>query len=264
MPIARPRLRRAGSKAERANLAPVVEFRRSVEFHGTYGSMQGFELQWGGRMPGDLIRREQHNIGHICTRQVCDDGFDARVAMRWVGSKGESRDYTFADLEREANRAANALASLGLSEGDVVFTFLPKRPELFFALLGALKLRLVTGTLFSNFGEDALRDRLGPSRAQAIVTQQSLLHKVLRARAHLPGLRHVLVLDAPGDDASVRDFEAMTRAASPEFTAPRTSATAPSVLHFTSGSTGKPKGALHVHGRVPAPHRARHPGVALR
>lgn len=43
----------------------------------------------------ELIRNNQYNIGHICTRQQCEAGFAGKVAMRWVSPHLERKDYTF-------------------------------------------------------------------------------------------------------------------------------------------------------------------------
>jgi acetyl-CoA synthetase len=193
----------------------------------------------------------QYNIGHICTRQQCDAGRGGRVAMRWVSPAMERRDYTFSEMEVESNRFANVLGSLGFSPGDILFTYLPRMPEQFFAFLGALKSRVVAGTLFSNFGDDALLDRLGDSRARGIVTKRSLLKKLLRIRGSLPALKFVIVVDADehGEDG-ILSWSRLMAEAPAEFEAAPTPADTPSVLHYTSGSTGKPKGVLHLHRSV--------------
>lgn len=191
---------------------------------------------------------DQFNIAHICTRRQCDLGHADRVAMRWVPAHGERHDFTFADLERESNRFANALATLGFGAGEVFFTFLPKMPEQFFAFLGSLKLRLITGTLFANFGEEALLDRLGDARAKGIVTKKSFLKKIDRIRSQLPALQYIIVVDI--DDHLSHDvlsYGRLVAEAGDEFTTPLTGPDVPSVLHYTSGSTGKPKGVLHRH-----------------
>jgi acetyl-CoA synthetase len=190
----------------------------------------------------------QFNIGHICTRMQCDLGRGDKVAMRWVSAGQERTDYTFADLERESNRFANVLAGLGFAPGDIFFTFLPKMPEQFFAFLGTLKLRAVCGTLFSNFGEEALLDRLGDSRARGIITKKHYLKKISRIRAQLPDLKYVILVDSDdhlGDD--VLSYSKLMAAAADDFTVAPTPDDTPSVLHYTSGSTGKPKGVLHRH-----------------
>jgi acetyl-CoA synthetase len=201
------------------------------------------------RLP--LIQDGQYNIGHICTRLQCDRGLAGKTAMHWIGAHGERADYTFGDLERESSRFANVMQGLGFLPGDVFFIFLPKMPEVFFAFLGALKSRLITGTLFSNFGEEALLDRLGDAEAKGILTRKSYLKKLLRIREKLPDLKRILLVDASEHQAAdILSLPALLREASAEFETPVTPAETPSVLHYTSGSTGKPKGALHRHRSV--------------
>ena len=195
--------------------------------------------------------RGQFNIGHICTRMQCDLGRGDKLAMRWIAASRERVDYTFSDLDRESNRFANVLAGLGFAPGDIFFTFLPKAPEQFFAFLGTLKVRVVCGTLFSNFGEEALLDRLGDSRARGIITKKHFLKKISRIRDRLPHLRYVILVDSDdhlGDD--ILSYPRLMADASDDFTAAPTPDDTPSVLHYTSGSTGKPKGVLHRHRSV--------------
>jgi acetyl-CoA synthetase len=171
--------------------------------------------------------------------------------MLWIDAHGARRAYTFGDLDQESNRFANALTSLGIGKGDVFFTFLPKMPEQFFAFLGTLKMQAICGTLFANFGEDALLDRLGDSGAVGVITKKSLYKKIARIRPQLPALKHVILVDGDSDPAAgVVGYTELVAAASGEFTGRETSPDTPSVLHYTSGSTGKPKGVLHRHGSL--------------
>jgi acetyl-CoA synthetase len=192
-----------------------------------------------------------YNIGYVCSLQQCEKGLENKIAMRWIDAHETRTDYTFSDLERHSNRFANVLTSLGVMKGDIFFTFLPKMPEQFFAFLGTLKTQAVCGTLFSNFGEDALLDRLGDSGAVGIVTRKSLYKKVARIRGKLPRLRFIILVD--GDDdlaAGVLSYSRIMAEARDEYTVQPTSIDTPSVLHYTSGSTGKPKGVLHSHGSL--------------
>lgn len=196
----------------------------------------------------NIIEKNQYNIGHICTRQQCESGLGDKTAFRWISAHQERVDYTFSDLDRESNRFANALQSLGFAAGDIFFTFLPKAPEQFFSFLGALKLQVIAGTLFSNFGEEAILDRLGDAKAKGIITKKSLLKKITRVRDQLPGLQYIIVTDIDEHQtADILSYPALMREASPAFVAQLTAPDTPSVLHYTSGSTGKPKGVLHVH-----------------
>jgi acetyl-CoA synthetase len=203
------------------------------------------------KMDTTVIENNQHNIGHICTTMQCMRGGAGKVAMHWLDAQGNRIDYTFADLEMESNRFANLLTALGVEKGDIVFTFLPKMPEQFFSFLGVLKVCAICGTLFSNFGEDALLDRLGDSHAKGIITKRSYLKRIARIRPQLSGLKFIIVVDGEASPSEkIFDLKQLLDAASPDFTAPLTPANTPSVLHYTSGSTGRPKGVMHQHGSI--------------
>jgi len=192
----------------------------------------------------------QYNIGHACTtthRSARPSG----IAMRWLGPDGQRTDHSFEMLDRATNRFANALRTLGCEPGQLLCVWLPKLPEVFVAVLGALKQRLVVAPLFANFGEEALLDRLEGASPVVIVTKRSLSKRLARIRDRLPSLAHVLLVDedAHGADGSL-SFARLLDEASDVFETPLTGPDTPSILHFTSGSTGKPKGALHAHGSI--------------
>lgn len=202
-----------------------------------------------------LIVGDQYNIGHICTTQQCILGRANKIAMRWINAHQEITDFSFAELETESNRFAQTLSSLGLLPGEVFFTFLPKMPEQFFAFLGTLKRQAICGTLFSNFGEDALLDRLGDSKAAGIITKKSFLRKINRIRDQLPDLRFIILVDSDEhQDGQIYSYRRLMEVADTTWQTPHTAADTPSVLHYTSGSTGKPKGALHTHRSVLLQH----------
>jgi acetyl-CoA synthetase len=197
-----------------------------------------------------LIRNGQYNLGYICTRQQCELGFADKIALRWIAPTSlEKIETTFFQLEHLSNQMANALMSLGYGEGDIIFTFLPKVPEQFIAFLGILKLKAIAASLFSNFGDEALLERL--QDAKGIITKQSLLRKIVHILPRLPGLKFILVIDVEKDqDHQILSLPKLLRSSSADFVVPLTSANTPSVLHYTSGSTGKSKGVLHVHGSI--------------
>jgi len=188
------------------------------------------------------------NLGALCTSAHCEQGQGDRVAFHWVDASFQATPYTFSELDEQSNRFAQVLTTLGLKPGDRCFTYLPKAPEQFFALLGALKAQVVVCALFSNFGDEALLDRLGDAEAKVLLTKKSLAKKIARIRPQLPALRYVLLVDADehvSDD--VLSYPALMRQAVPHFDVSPTPPETPSVLHYTSGSTGKPKGVLHLH-----------------
>ncbi len=199
----------------------------------------------------NLTNNVQCNIGHHCSTSQCAGGNANSIAFRWITSILDRTDYTFTALDSESNKFADILQKSGFSSGDVFFTFLPKLPAQFFSFLGSLKMQLVTGTLFSNFGEEALLDRLTDAKAKGIITKKSFLKKILRIRDQLPCLKLIILVDIDEHQSpDILSYSALMREAAPDFNTPDTSPDTPSVLHYTSGSTGKPKGVLHVHSSI--------------
>src|ERR1035438_8074592 len=182
--------------------------------------------------PMHLIEPDHYNIGHICTRLQCEQGRGDKIAFRWITARQERTDVTFNDLDHASSRFSSTLQSLGFSRGDILFTFLPKMPEQFFCFLGALKHQVICGTLFSNFGEEALVDRLQDSGAKGLVTKKSLLKKVQCVRHLLPSLKYILVVDMDAHlSEDVLSYPALMQEASETYRAAPTNPETPSVLH---------------------------------
>lgn len=193
-----------------------------------------------------------HNIGFHCTGLQCENGLAEKNAFIWIDLHGKRTEFTFSALDSLSSQFSNVLTGLGYYPGDVFFTFLPKMPEQMIAFLGSLKMSLVIGTLFANFGEEALLDRLVDSSAKGIITRKSLLKKIIRIRNQLPALQHIILVDSDEHLTSdILSYKKLMTDASISYSPPAVATPfTPSVLHYTSGSTGKPKGVLHRHGSL--------------
>ena len=140
-------------------------------------------------------KTEEMNIASLCTTIHCARGDGNRLAMRWVDADLNFQDFTFSDLEAESNRMANLLWQVGVQPGDRVAVFLPKLPEVFFGILGILKIQAIACPLFSNFGEDALMDRLGDAGVKVVISKKSLLRKLNNIREKIPTLQTIILVD---------------------------------------------------------------------
>ena len=192
------------------------------------------------------------NIGFAAVDRHLDTPVRDRVALRFLSRKDSERSITYAELARLTNRFANVLRGLGVGNGDRLFLLAGRVPELYVAALGALKSGAVVSPLFSAFGPEPIRTRLGLGAGKVLVTTEPLFRrKVAGILDSLPQLEHILLIGDDGNPthvAGTRDLGALMEQASDRFDTAPTSADDLALLHFTSGTTGAPKGALHVHG----------------
>lgn len=192
-----------------------------------------------------------NNIGYTCTGLQCERGYSEKAALRLIAPDLSKTDYSFRQLEAESNKFANALKELGVQKGAKVFIFLPKQAEVFFAFLGILKIEAVAGVLFSNFGKEAVYDRLLDSGAKVLITKQSFYDRLSEVLPNLPALQKIILTDLPeSQDERLLSYVSLVSKESDVFAVADVDPETPSVLHYTSGSTGRPKGVLHVHGGI--------------
>jgi len=168
-----------------------------------------------------------------------------KVALYWEGKNGEKRKYTFLELSLLSNQFANFLKSLGIKKGERVFFFLPRIPELYYGFLGTLKIGAVAGTLFSAFGPQALKDRLGNSGAKVLVTTKELYRRVQKIEKDLPDLKKVILIENLTQTLSKFSIKRKCLPMKPKD---------PAFMLYTSGTTGKPKGVVHTHQAILLEH----------
>ena len=194
------------------------------------------------------------NIAYAAVDRHADGPEADRTALRFItdtGSDGElvANDLSYAELGRRTRRFTNVLRGLGVGKGDRVFLIMGRIPELYVAMLGALRNGSVVSPLFSAFGPEPIATRVAIGEATVLVTTKALYkRKIAKVRDELTSVRHVLLVD--GDEPGTLNLAQLMAEASEDAPIEATTADDPSLLHFTSGTTGTPKGARHVHGAV--------------
>lgn len=182
------------------------------------------------------------------------EGKRANKIALYYSDASRDEQYTFQEMKEKSNQTANVFKKMGIKKGDRVFIFMPRSPELYFSLLGAIKLGAIVGPLFEAFMEGAVKDRLQNSEAVAVVTTPELLPRI--PTKELPDLKYILLVgrnldlkELQGQHPTVTfyDYYREMEGADTHFDIIWVDKEDPLILHYTSGSTGKPKGVLHVH-----------------
>ena len=189
---------------------------------------------------------DELNIAHeVCDRHADGSG---RVALEYAGVEGERETLTFDDLAERSNRFANLLEDQGVERGDRVFTYLPRIPAHYVALVGTLKRGAVFGGVNERFGPEGIAYRLVDCAATAVVTTAENRETVERALADAPTVETVVTVDrGEGVEEGDVDYDRAMADASTEYDPVRTSGEDDALLYYTSGTTGLAKGVLHRH-----------------
>ncbi len=187
-------------------------------------------------------------------------------ALVWEGEDGGVRRLTRGELRSEVDRAARALAGLGVERGDRVGIFMPMLPETVVATLAVGKLGAIYTPIFSGYGADAVASRLIDCEAKVLVTADGFWRRgrpvamkevADAALAAAPSVTGCLVVRRLGGETAWvvgRDHdweEALRGSVGEPLPSVRTDADEPYMLIYTSGTSGTPKGAVHLHGGFP-------------
>ena len=100
------------------------------------------------------------NAAYNAVDRHVEAGHGDRVAIHFEGEPGDTRTITYADLQREVSKTANALGELGVGTGDRVAIYLPMIPEAAIAMLACARIGATHSVVFGGFSAEALHSRI--------------------------------------------------------------------------------------------------------
>ncbi|WP_062361801.1 AMP-dependent synthetase/ligase [Variovorax paradoxus] len=214
------------------------------------------------------------NLDHFKPRHDIVVPGDTLPAMFWnaVAKRGDTilmrqkdfgfwRGWSWNQVATEVRELTMGLAAQGLQPGDCVSILANTRIEWVWCDLAVLSAGGVANGIYPTDAVEQVRFLCEDSSTVLIVVEdEEQLDKVLEARAGLPLLRRIVVIDSKGlgefDDPMVITLDrlqaegrAFDSAHPGEFERRCQSRSAGdlAILIYTSGTTGKPKGAMHSH-----------------
>ncbi len=193
---------------------------------------------------------EYFNFGYdVIDRRAAEDR--NKLAMIWVNQDGEEKRYTYYDLSRLSNQAANLLIKLGITSGDKVFLMLPRLPEWWIFSLAMIKLGVIQCPSPTLLTPPDIQHRINYGKFKMVITDAENAHKFDEIFEECPSLSLRLLVD--GERPNWVSYRAEINNASSPISRHavksafkiKTRSDSPMLLMFTSGTSKYPKMVQH-------------------
>ncbi len=187
-----------------------------------------------------------------------------KAALIFEGEKGDTRVYTYQQLNYEVCKFASVLRSMGIGKGDRVTIYMGRIPELMIAMLACAKIGAMHSVVYGGFSTEALLGRIDDSKSKLLITCDGAwlrgniieLKKIANDAVDRAGtIQSVICVKRTGHDVEMvqgRDYWYHDLMSLPVADANAKTevmdAEDPLFILYTSGTTGKPKAILHTHG----------------
>ena len=172
-----------------------------------------------------------------------------KKALVWINDAGEERTFTFTDISRLSNRAANAFAKLGIRKGDVVMMMLRRRWEYWVCAVALAKIgaSIIPATIQLTSKDVAYRANSADVKMVICVDDDYVVEQVEGALPKAPSIKEKVLVAGKRD--GWLSFDELIEAESDEWERPTGEAATKiddiMLIYFTSGTTGNAKAVEH-------------------
>lgn len=175
-----------------------------------------------------------------------------KLAMLWVSNNNESKRFSFSDMSRLSNKAANFFISKGIKKGDYVMLVLKRGYEFWYCMMGLHKIGAVAvqATHLLTAKDYVYRMNSGGIKMVVMTGDDLCTEHVDEAMGQYETLQHRAVTRGKNVPGWI-DFDSEFESQSDVFERPTgeaaTKVTDIMTMSFSSGTTGYPKMVLHDH-----------------
>ena len=158
------------------------------------------------------------------------------------------KEISYAGIDADANRMANAFSKLGVTKGDHVAIMLPNCPEYLYCWFGLAKLGAVTVTINTQFKGESLKYLIEASDSKLVVIASDFLSQYEEIAPEIKGVRRI-VFDTTKQSGNNESLDTLFRESptTPALDVSPIEDIEPLIITFTSGTTGLPKLVRNSH-----------------
>jgi len=158
----------------------------------------------------------------------------------------KDRRVSFAQIEADSNRVANALINLGIKKDDRIATIQASNPEFVAILFGILKAGGIVVPLDSRYVADELQNIFNDCRPRALVIEDPPLESLLPELPKFKSIEHIITVNTE-HDKRFTSYREIIEKYSPERAATPVNPRDPAIISYTSGPTRNPHGVVLSH-----------------
>ena len=172
-----------------------------------------------------------------------------KIAMVWCNDCGEEATFTFGQMKKYSDKAANFFLSAGIQKGDPVMLILKRRFEFWFCILGLHKIGAITipATHLLSAKDVVYRNNAADIKMIVCVPEPEVIHHIEAAEEKSPTLKLKALIGTDRD--GWLNFNSEMEKSPEVFVRPQGDQATQNddimLLYFTSGTTGMPKMVNH-------------------
>ncbi len=201
------------------------------------GDLKGWpNYSWAvKRLPEDMAEVET-------VKQAVESSAKIRGDKTYAIFADSGEKMSYEELNKEANRIANALLEIGVKKGDRVALFLRNSLDYLKAIYACSKIGAIEVPVNWFYRELDAKHIIGNSESATIFVEEDLLPIVESIKDDLKNLKNIIVR---GDSKEYQSMDSLDgKSANPDVDVKPED---PMAIIYTSGTTGLPKGAILSH-----------------